>query len=1076
MKDFIDNYRLPAFAILTFLGLVTNLFPVTLHYRVDLIFGGIFGLLAICLLHPVPGVLAAAIIAIPTYFIWNHPLAIAMYTIEAILIAYLVKKTRFHLLTSAGIVWLFLLPPFVYAGMTISKLFFPAAISLFTIKYTINGIFNAAVATIILFAVNQLVPETFFSNKTIRASEAATNFFVVFTIIPLLIFMLLDSRLLSEEILSRLQSRHRSLEKVAGQSLQNCREKHILAIRTIASRITETGFNDIEHLQDILETCNKAFPGFSSIYIADQNAAAVAFYPPVVSSGSQTVLLDFSDRPYFRKVLETLKPSVSFLQTNLVEPAENIIVFTEPIIINNQLAGYVSGKLTPEVLGNSIQPLLENSLKVTLFDDQDRVIFSNRGLKVLSRKGLTDGCTITNLRGKLKLLQPDSKMIASKRFLHSTIFSESQLSGTEDWVLIIEEPMAELIEKLFQVSFRQFSNILVLLIVILLFSELVRRFFSLPLIKLAHYTNQMARTGQFAQDASLPVSNILEIQHLVSNFSEAMTIINESHENEKVQNERLLSANLQLEEKISQLKAAQFKINEVEKSFAVLVNNSPFLIIIANAAGLVEFVNNAFLQQTQINDAENKPLESVLKDFSPHGSMPFAKDALISELVQESGITKTCLSGELLFVKNEEAIIFTCIATLVDNRCIVILSDITEIALAKEVQRKMDEQLQNTQKLESLGILASGVAHDFNNILLSILGYAELTLAELPKNHPLRENIQMIDTAAQRAAKLTSQMLAYTGHNHFISKPFDLTDLVKEMIALITVSISKLITIKYSLDNQAWASGDATQIRQIVMNMLLNAGEAIGEKAGNIAISTGMCRRDDFHMQSAMLNFCEENAEAYSFFEIVDNGCGIEEKDLQKIFDPFFTTKFTGRGLGLAASMGIVKAHRGAIFVSSQPGRGSCFRLMLPVTDEVVKIHSESIEAPQIQINGKILLVDDEETVLTITQLMLEASNLEVIVAHDGKEAVEKFTEMHNEIALVILDLVMPKMKGEEAFIHMKNIAPSIPIIISSGFTRDETSSRLARSKFDGFIQKPFKRLTLLQEIEQVLRRTDEVA
>lgn len=1075
MRDFINKYRLRGFVALTLMGVFTNLFPFTLHYRVDVIFGGIFGLLAICLLPAVPGVLSAAVIAVPTYFLWKHPLAIAMYIVEAILIAYSIRKTRFHLLTSAGIVWLFLLPPLIYAGMTISGLFFPAAISLFTLKYSVNGIFNAAVATIILLALNHLFPGTVAQNKPIRASEAATNFFVVFTIIPLLVFMLLDSRLLSEAIFSSLQSRHHSFEKVVIQSLQNCRDKHVLAIKAIASEITETGFHEIEHLQNMLKTCHKAFPGFNNIYIADQNASIVASHPQSVTSGTSTTALDISDRPIFKNVIKSWQPSVSLVASGWLEPSENIIAVIEPIVINQQLAGYVLGELNPEVLGYSIQSLIDNSLKVTLLDNQDRVLFSNKSLQPASKYKLTDGNTVTYFRGKLKLLRPTAKMIASKQFLHSTIFSESQLPGTENWKLIIEEPMAGLIENLYQTSFRQFSNMFVLLIVILLFSELVKRFFSLPLIKLAHYTSDIASTGKYDLHASLPKSNILEIQHLISNFSEAMTAINESHENEKVQNEKLLSANLQLEEKIAQLKAAQFKIDEVEKSFAVLVNSSPFLIIIANATGQIEFVNNAFFKQTGIHSAENNDLETLLQNFSPHGSMPFAKTALLQEIGHNKSNANNCLSGELLFIQKEEAIIFTCIATLVENKCIIILSDVTEIALAKEVQRKIDEQLQNTQKLESLGILASGVAHDFNNILLSILGYAELTLNELPKNHPLYENIKMIDIAAQRAAKLTSQMLAYTGHKHFISKPFDLTDLVKEMIALISVSISRLITIKYSLENPAWASGDATQIRQIVMNTLINAGEAIGEQPGKIAISTGMCNCDDFHVQSAMVNFCEKNVDAYSYFEIIDDGCGIEEKNLQKIFDPFFTTKFTGRGLGLAASMGIIKAHRGAIFVSSQPDRGSCFRIMLPVTNEIVKIHSESIEAPQIVIKGKILLVDDEETVLTITKLMLEASNFEVILAHDGKEAVAKFAEMHNEIALVILDLVMPNMKGEEAFIHLKNIAPAVPIIISSGFTREETSSRLAKSKFDGFIQKPFKSLALLQEMERVIRRAEEI-
>ena len=446
--------------------------------------------------------------------------------------------------------------------------------------------------------------------------------------------------------------------------------------------------------------------------------------------------------------------------------------------------------------------------------------------------------------------------------------------------------------------------------------------------------------------------------------------------------------------------------------------------------------------------------------------MGFPIASFLESLVNRKDGNKHIDTGELCLCSGPDKRIFNCVATVIESRCIVIFSDVTESAVAAEEKQHLVEQLQLAQKFESLGTLAGGVAHDFNNILMSIMGYAEISLTEIPKSGRLYENICMIQTAAQRAAELTRQMLDFTGKNVFRIEPMDLSLLVKEMANLLSVTISKKITVCYDLKEGITAVGDPLQLRQIVMNLIMNASEAIGDNNGQITIRTGMLDRNSNSMKSTAVSNLDPDNEFYAFLEVTDTGCGIPPETLEKIFDPFFTTKFTGRGLGLAATMGIIKSHRGAISVTSTPGRGSSFVIILPASEELLNdaVDKETV-IPELKLKGKILLADDEETILSLTEMMLEPYNIEIICAGDGARAVEIFENQKQEIALVILDMVMPKLSGEETFNKIKAISPEIPVIIASGHSRNETLQRFTGASFDGFLQKPFRIQDLIKEI-----------
>ena len=379
-------------------------------------------------------------------------------------------------------------------------------------------------------------------------------------------------------------------------------------------------------------------------------------------------------------------------------------------------------------------------------------------------------------------------------------------------------------------------------------------------------------------------------------------------------------------------------------------------------------------------------------------------------------------------------------------------------------------RLQETQKLESLGILAGGIAHDFNNLLTVILGNANLARLEVPDSAKARQFIGRIETTALRAAELCKQMLAYSGKGIFVVRRLDLSQLVEQTTELLQLSISKKVRLQLDL-----ARGlppilaDATQLQQILMNLVINASDAIGTGEGLIQLRSGLIRVD----QAALRTFSPATdilEGEYVFLEVSDNGSGMSPEVRDKIFDPFFSTKFTGRGLGLAAVLGIVRGHRGAITVQSEPGKGSTFRLLLPPTqgpiDEIPRPATSKIQSKG---QETILLAEDEEAVRITTAGLLTAGGFAVELAENGHVALQKFQARPDRYQAVLLDLTMANGDGEETFREIRRIRPDARVLMMSGFSPQAVLDRFAGQGLNGFIQKPFLAEELLRAIRKIL-------
>lgn len=401
--------------------------------------------------------------------------------------------------------------------------------------------------------------------------------------------------------------------------------------------------------------------------------------------------------------------------------------------------------------------------------------------------------------------------------------------------------------------------------------------------------------------------------------------------------------------------------------------------------------------------------------------------------------------------------------------------DITERKRAEENRRELEEQLQHVQKLESLGVLAGGIAHDFNNLLVGVMGNADLAMLEITPDSPARPYIEKIEATGRRAADLTREMLAYSGKGTFVIEPLHLGKLAEAIGQLLEASISKTAVLKCDSEpDLPLIKGDASQLQQVIMNLITNASDAIGDHPGVITVSIKSMEADRTYLSKTYLNDGLEKGR-YVCLEVSDTGCGMDDDVRARAFEPFFSTKFAGRGLGLAAVLGIIRGHKGAIKVYSEPGQGTTFKVLFPAIT-----HGE--EGPRREAapkeealagwrgSGAVLIADDEEAVRDVAQSISEEHGFTVLTAGDGRQAVEIFHQHSGEIKLVLLDLTMPVMSGVEAFEKIHGMRPDIPIILSSGFSKQELTGRFLGKGPAAFIQKPYSATELVTKFRHVLQ------
>ncbi|MFW6097263.1 MAG: hybrid sensor histidine kinase/response regulator, partial [Chloroflexota bacterium] len=422
---------------------------------------------------------------------------------------------------------------------------------------------------------------------------------------------------------------------------------------------------------------------------------------------------------------------------------------------------------------------------------------------------------------------------------------------------------------------------------------------------------------------------------------------------------------------------------------------------------------------------------------------------------------------------------------------VLLIEDITE-------QRRSEEALRLAQKMESLGVLAGGVAHDFNNLLVAMLGQASLALRQLAPGDPTREHLQKVVGAAQQASDLTQQMLAYSGRGHFAIQSMDLNALIEDQAELWQAAVSHRVPLQLALaPSLPLIDGDAGQLRQMILNLILNGVEA--RSSGRVTLRTELVETSDFSEKSDVYGESDV-LHAYSQFtgrpldpgayvklEVIDEATGISAHELPHIFDPFFTTKEQGRGLGLAAVLGIVRGHKAGLLVRNNRHGGATFEILFPAqaiptrdahTDG--RAHESSQADPQGQTtpadgNGAtheslVLVIDDETHVREAVTDILLLEDIPVMAAEDGYQGIDLYRQHRTDVELVLLDLSMPGMDGEETYRRLRQIDPQVRVLLSSGYSASDIAKHFEAEGAVGFLQKPYSVTTLVDEVRRHLK------
>ncbi|MEZ4659295.1 MAG: response regulator [Caldilineaceae bacterium] len=522
----------------------------------------------------------------------------------------------------------------------------------------------------------------------------------------------------------------------------------------------------------------------------------------------------------------------------------------------------------------------------------------------------------------------------------------------------------------------------------------------------------------------------------------------------------LKEANKQLQLEADKRQSVLDALQQSEAKWRSLVNSAPDRILTFSTEGTITFVNRLMDDEFTLHVAggesiyalcETEEYRRILENAVEHAQK--TGQVAIFETQRDTSTGTLYYMHRLAAIKSNDEL----------SGFILTTTDISD-------HRRTEIAMRQAQKLESLGLFAGGVAHDFNNLLTAILAQNSLMFTKVLPTDPLSSHIQKAILATEQAMHLTRQMLDYTGRSLTQISPTDLGHLIRNNVELFSAALPKNVQVLLDIDgNLPCIRGDAGQIQQLLMNLLLNGADAIGKKQGQITIVAQHVQiAEDADYSEWMPDRLPSGS--YVMLQVVDNGCGMDVETISKIFDPFFTTKFTGRGLGLASVLGIVRNHKGGLAVESSPDVGTTFKLIFPASlSHQEPIHPEHIVDSREFAGERVLVVDDEEAVREAAIDLLSSVGLEVISAADGHSAINYYKEQSTDIKVVILDLSMPGMSGEDVLQALRQLDRNIPIILTSGYDERDVMSRLQTANFTSFIQKPYDLDRLLDSVARYL-------
>ena len=1058
-----SRYSTLLFPALIVAGLAGNYFNYTIFHNIDFLFGGIFAMLALQFFGLGRGILAAAIIAGYTYFLWDHPYAIIIMTAEAATVGWLMSRRKTGLVLADTLFWLL-------AGMPLVYLFYHVAmhvplgnVYIVMTKHAVNGIANALVARLIFtgYALRSRSSLTSYS-------EIVYNLLAFFVLCSVLIMLAVESRTDFTETDHRIRT-----------SLIRDRESLSLRLGTWVVNRKSTIFNLAEmaaskspqQMQPYLEQAKKSDLNFQRIGLIDREAETVAFYPLVDERGRNNVGKNYADRPFIPTLKQTLNPMLSEVVMSRIGTPRPIVAMLAPVVARGEYGGFVAGILSlvqiQEHLDKSVD---ENATLYTLLDKNGNVIMTNRSDQTVMTPFARGKGSLTRLDKEISNWVPavSPNTPAFERWQKSFYVAEATIGDLAEWRLVLEQPVAPSQTALFKNYSGKLSLLFLILLVSLVLAELLSRRFIVTLEKLRLITHDLpVRLAKDNKEIAWPESSIKETNHLISNFREMA-------ESLSAQFYEIRQINETLEQRVEERTK---ELQDSESQNRALISAIPDLIFTNRRDG--EFLTVHASDPAQLIAPPEMFLHRSPRDILPD---PLADrlitacaNALESQSVQNLNYT--------LSVDGQERHFEARIAPCTDESVITIVRDITERRRAEGElhQAKAAAEAASTAKSQFL----ANMSHEIRTPMNGVIGLTELLLStELTEEQ--REYAELVKLSGRNLVQLISDILDLSkieAHKVELDiRDFDLRAETTGTVNLLSLrALEKGLELGFQIDPDVplLLKGDAGRLRQIITNLIGNAIKFTDR--GSISLQVRTEAEDDMH---ATLRFL-----------VRDSGIGITANKLETIFEPFTqadgstTRKFGGTGLGLTISRQLAELMGGSVGVESAEGEGSMFWFSV-----VMEKQSDSPPLPAPPPPGEgiiaspgggglgkghpgatanhLLLVEDDPTNRMVTQSILVKCGYQVDVAGNGREALTLLER--NDYDLVLMDCMMPVMNGNETTAVIRDQASAvrnhaIPVIaLTANAMREDRTSCLAAG-MDDYLSKPLEIGDLLALLEKWL-------
>lgn len=916
----LNKYSIPFLLALVTSGLVGNYYNYPIFLNIDFIFGSIFAMLALQFFGLGRGVLAAALIASYTYILWNHPYAIIIMTAEVAVVGWLMNRLQTSMVLADTLYWLFIGMPLVFIFQHLVMHVSSNLVFISMTKLAINGIANALVARLIFTGITLSARSHQISFKDITYNLLA--FFVLF---PALIMLAVESRtdftITDGTIRAMLAQQSKGINQLLNTWVGN-RKLAILNLAELAAS------NSLQEMQSSLEQVKKSDINFKRVGLLDKEATITAYSPLLDELGQENIGKNFADRPFIPRLKQTLKPMLSEVVMGRIGNPKPMVTMLAPVLSHGEYAGYITGILSLE----QVQELLDRSLAgndslYTLIDKNGNVIMSNRTDQTILTPFARDQGTLNRLDDGISQWVPfvPSNISISERWRKSFYVAESTLGDLAEWKLILEQPVAPFQRALFN----NYSSKLMLLFVILLGALVLAEVFSrksvVALERLRLATQDLpVKLLSSGKNIAWPESRINEVDHLVLNFRNMAELLTaqfkEINQINETLEQRVEMRTAEVKESGKRLDLALKATQDALWDWDLLTNS---LYYSPRWFSMVGYEENELevdpdLWRRLIHPEDLDRADQIVKEALA-GKTTF--EAKIRLLHKDGHYVPVLTRGFILRDDNNKPV-----------RASGTNTDLTEQKRSEEAQRQWEWQQLQLQKVTSLNCMAGAIAHHFNNQLGIVIGNLELVVQDLPLGSETSRKLENSLLAAFKAADISRQMLLYLGHVTGERSQVDLPKVCRQTLLTLQSMNPKRLLVSTDLP----ASGpiinaNTDQLQQVVTALVTNAWEAYGDRQGPLELTVKTISPAEINVGHRFPIGWQSQHVTYACLEVKDEADGIADEDIEKLFDPFFSRKFTGRGLGLPVVLGIVKAHNGAVAVESIEGKGSVFRVFLPV-------------------------------------------------------------------------------------------------------------------------------------------------